>query len=65
MSPKIRQQLFGPDELLDAAPRADHTYAATVTYDAGLYNVEIRKIDPHGAPGRKIEHRSLSECRRA
>lgn len=46
-------------------PRASHTYAATVTYDAGLYDVEIREIDPHGAPGRKIEHRSLSECRGA
>jgi hypothetical protein len=45
-------------------PRAAHTYEATVTYDAGLYDVEIREIDPHGAPGRKIEHRSLSECRR-
>ena len=46
-------------------PRAGHTYAATVTYDAGLYDVEIREIDPHGGPGRKIEHRSLSECHRA
>src|SRR5712671_2847970 len=31
-------------------PRAGHTYAATVTYDAGLYDVEIREIDPHGGP---------------
>jgi hypothetical protein len=43
-------------------PRAGHTYAATVTYDAGLYDVEIREIDPRGAPGRKIEHRSLSSA---
>jgi hypothetical protein len=46
-------------------PRAGHTYEAAVTYDAGLYDVEIREIAPNGAPGRKIEHRSLSECRRA
>jgi len=29
------------------------------------HHVEIREIDPHGGPGRKIEDRSLSECRRA
>jgi hypothetical protein len=46
-------------------PRGGHTYEASVNYDAGLYEVEIREIDPQGAPGRKIEHRSLSECRGA
>jgi hypothetical protein len=46
-------------------PRAGHAYEATVNYDAGFYDVEIREIGPNGAPGRKIEHRSLSECRRA
>ena len=46
-------------------PRASHNYGAVVTYDAGLYDVEIREVDPNGAAGRKIEHRSLSECHRA
>jgi len=45
-------------------PRAGYTYDATVSYNAGLYDAEIREIGPHSAPGRKIEHRSLSECRR-
>ena len=46
-------------------PRAGHTYEAAVTYDAGLYDVEIREIGPHGAASRKIEHRALVECHRA
>ena len=46
-------------------PRAGHTYEAIVAYDAGLYDVEIREAGPPGAPGRRIEHRSLSECRRS
>jgi hypothetical protein len=46
-------------------PRTGHAYEAMVHYDAGLYDVEIREIGPNGAPGRKIEHRPLSECRRA
>jgi hypothetical protein len=46
-------------------PRAGHNYEAVVTYDAGLYDVEIREASPNGAAGRKIEHRSLSECDRA
>jgi hypothetical protein len=27
--------------------------------------VEIRETGPNGGPGRKIEHRSLSDCHRA
>jgi len=46
-------------------PRAGHNYEAIVTYDAGFYDVEIREVGPNGATGRKIEHRSLSECHRA
>lgn len=46
-------------------PRAGHTYEAAVNYNAGLYEVEIREISPNGASARKIEHRSLSECRRS
>jgi len=46
-------------------PRAGHTYQVAVKYDAGLYDVEIREIGPNGTPGPKVEHRPLSECRRA
>jgi hypothetical protein len=46
-------------------PRAGQTYEATVNYDAGLYDVEIRETGPNGGPGRKIEQRSLSDCHRA
>jgi hypothetical protein len=44
-------------------PRAGQTYEASVNYDAGLYDVEIRETGPNG--GRKIEQRPLSECHRA
>jgi hypothetical protein len=43
-------------------PRAGQTYEASVNYDAGLYDVEIREIGPNG--GRKIEQRPLSDCHR-
>jgi hypothetical protein len=46
-------------------PRAGHTYEAAVNYDAGLYDVEIHETGPNGGPGRKIEHRSLSDCHSA
>jgi hypothetical protein len=46
-------------------PRTGHSYAATVTYDEGFYDVELREIGPNGAQGRKIEHRSLSDCHRS
>src|SRR5262249_62266770 len=40
-------------------PRAGQTYEASVNYDAGLYDVEIREAGPNG--GRKIEQRPLSD----
>jgi hypothetical protein len=53
-----RRQQGEFDQLPNAAPSAGHTY------EAGLYDVEIRETGPHGAPGRKIEHQSLFECSR-
>lgn len=46
-------------------PRAGQTYMAAITYDAGLFDVEIRETGPNVGPGRKIEQRSLSDCHRA
>ncbi len=43
-------------------PRAGQTYEAAVSYDAGLYEVDIREAGPNG---RKIEPRPLSDCHRA
>jgi hypothetical protein len=55
----------GISAAVNSASRAGQTYEATVNYDAGLYDVEIREIGPNGRLGRKIEQRSLSDCHRA
>lgn len=46
-------------------PRAGRVYEATVSYGSDLYDVDIRELGAGGAPGRRIEHRALSDCRGA
>lgn len=43
-------------------PRAGRVYEATVSYGSDLYDVDIRETGAGGAPGRRIEHRALSDC---
>lgn len=45
-------------------PRGSQTYVAAITYDAGLFDVEIREASSGVGPGRKIEQRPLSDCHR-
>jgi hypothetical protein len=44
-------------------PREGFTYEATVTYDAGLFSVDILERAP-GAPARKLPHRDIKACQR-
>jgi len=44
-------------------PRESFTYEATVTYNAGLFSVDILERAP-GAPSRKLPHQDISACQR-